>query len=173
MNNGLPLALGAVALLAVAGEAQRRWAPTPRGRRGSSAVVAPYKASALGDGLYEVIDLRTGERPRTGDGAWMEEERAEVERLAERLNRDELLRRLPRVGPSSDWANEAWALPDGRVLYEDEDGDLLVLRRYEAQRGYPGLPAKHRNAADGITDVLVEEARYATASAALGALGVA
>ena len=120
MNNGLPLVLGAVALLAAAG----------RVKRGSAAVTLPYASRPMGGGLYEVVEVRTGARPRSGDGAWTEDDRQEVERLVEQLNRDALLRRLSRVGPSADWVNNAWGLSGGRVLFEDDDGDLLVLRRH-------------------------------------------
>ena len=147
MNNGLPLALGAVALLAAAG----------RVKRGSAAVTLPYAARPMGGGLYEVVEVRTGARPRSGDGAWMEDDRQEVERLVEQLNRDALLRRLSRVGPSADWANNAWGLSGGRVLFEDDDGDLLVLRRH----------------GDDDEGEIEELARYATVAEAAAALGLA
>ena len=146
MNNGLPLALGAVALLAAAG----------RVKRGSAAVTLPYAARATGGGLYEVVEVSTGARPRSGDGAWTEDDRQEVERLVEQLNRDALLRRLSRVGPSADWINDAWQLSGGRVLFEDDDGELLVLRRH----------------GDDDEGEIEELARYRTVAEAAAALGL-
>ena len=146
MNNGLPLALGAVALLAAAG----------RVKRGSAAVALPYAARPMGGGLYEVVEVRTGARPRSGEGSY-EDDRSEVERLVEQLNRDALLRRLSRVGPSADWVNNAWGLSGGRVLFEDDDGDLLVLRRH----------------GDDDESEIEELARYRTVAEAAAALGLA
>ena len=146
MNNGLPLALGAVALLAAAG----------RVKRGSAAVALPYAARPMGGGLYEVVEVRTGARPRSGEGSY-EDDRSEVERLVEQLNRDALLRRLSRVGPSADWVNNAWGLSGGRVLFEDDDGDLLVLRRH----------------GDDDEGEIEELARYRTVAEAAAALGLA
>ena len=119
--NGRDLTLGLVGALAVAGMAIRR---------GSRAVALPYAARPMGDDLYEVIEIRTGKRPDSGEGAWTEDEQDEVERVVERLNREALLGRLHRVGPSSDWANTAWELGRGRVLFEDDNDDLIVLRRH-------------------------------------------
>lgn len=151
MNNGLPLALGAVALIAAAG----------RMKRGSAAVALPYAArpfiDLIGSDLYEVIEIRTGKRPRSGEGAWTEDEQDEVERVVERLNREALLGRLHRVGPSADWVNDAWALSGGRVLFEDDDGDLLVLRRH----------------GDDDESEIEELARYRTVAEAAAALGLA
>ena len=42
----------------------------------------------MGDDLYEVIEIRTGKRPDSGEGAWTEDEQDEVERVVERLNRE-------------------------------------------------------------------------------------
>lgn len=147
MKNGLPLALGAVALLAAAG----------RVKRGSAAVSLPYAARRMPSGDYEVIEVQTGARPRSGDGAWMEDDRREVEALVERLNRDALFRRLSRVGPSADWESDAWSLSGGRVLFADDDGDLLVLRRH----------------GDDDEGEIEELARYATVAEAADALGLA
>ena len=146
MNNGLPLALGAVALLAAAG----------RMKRGSAAVALPYAARPMGGGLYEVVEVRTGARPRSGDGSYEEDDRHEIERIAERRNRQALLGRLSRVGPSADWVNDAWALSGGRVLFEDDDGDLLVLRRH----------------GDDDESEIEELARYRTVAEAAAALGL-
>jgi len=147
MKNGLPLALGTVALLAAVG----------RVKRGSAAVSLPYAARRMASGDYEVIEVQTGARPRSGEGAWMEDDRREVEALVERLNRQAVFRRLSRVGPSADWVNEAWSLSGGRVLFEDDDGDLLVLRRHGE---------------DDETEI-EELARYATVAEAADALGLA
>lgn len=140
--NGRDLTLGLVGALAVAGMATRR---------GSRAVVLPYVARPMGGDLYEVIEVRTGKRPRSGDGAWTEDEQDEVERVVERLNREAILRKLPSVGPSADWANEAWELSGGRVLFEDDNDDLIVLRA---------------DAPDMV------EARYRTVGEAAAALGL-
>lgn len=122
--NGTTLTLSALAAMALAGVAAQS--------RGSRSVTLPYAArpflDLIGSDLYEVIEVRTGKRPRSGDGAWTEDEQDEVERVVERLNREALLGRLHRVGPSSDWANTAWELGRGRVLFEDDNDDLIVLR---------------------------------------------
>jgi len=144
--NGLPLALGAVALLAAAG----------RMKRGSAAVALPYAARPMGGGLYEVIEVRTGARPTSGDGAYEEDDRSEVERLVEQLNRQAIFRQLRRVGPSADWVNDAWALSGGRVLFEDDDDVLLVLRRH----------------GDDDESEIEELARYRTVAEAAAALGL-
>lgn len=141
--NGRDLTLGLVGALAVAGMATRR---------GSRAVALPYAARPMGDDLYEVIEVRTGKRPRSGDGAWTEDEQDEVERVVERLNREAILRKLPSVGPSADWANGAWELSGGRVLFEDDNDDLIVLRSNDP-------------------DTVV--ARYRTVGEAAAALGLA
>jgi hypothetical protein len=148
MKNGSALTLGIVGALAVAGALSRR---------GSASVALPYVARPMAGGLYEVIETRTGARPRSGDGAWMEDDRSEVERLVEQLNREALLGRLSRVGPSADWINDAWELGRGRVLFADDDGDLLVLRR----------------SGDDDESEIEELARYRTVGEAAGALGLA
>lgn len=147
MKNGLPLALGAVALLAAAG----------RVKRGSAAVSLPYAARRMANGDYEVIEVQTGVRPRSGEGSWREDDQREIEALVERLNRQAVFRRLSRVGPSADWINSAWQLSGGRVLFEDDDGELLVLRRH----------------GDEDEPEIEEEARYATVAEAADALGLA
>lgn len=141
--NGRDLTLGLVGVLAVAGMATRR---------GSRAVALPYAARPMGGDLYEVIEIRTGKRPRSGDGAWTEDEQDEVERVVERLNREAIFRKLPSVGPSADWANGAWELGRGRVLFEDDNDDLIVLRSNDP-------------------DTVV--ARYRTVGEAAAALGLA
>ena len=143
MKNGLPLALGAVALLAVAG----------RVKRGSAAVSLPYAARRMPNGDYEVIEVQTGKRPRSGEGSWREDDRHGIEALVEQLNRGAVLGRMRQVGPSADWINNAWELSEDRVLFEDDDGELLVLVR----RG---------------EDDIEEEARYATLAEAMDALGL-
>jgi len=152
IDNGTLLTLGLVGAVAAAGMAMTR---------GSRAVALPYAArpfiDLIGSDLYEVIEIQTGKRPRSGEGAWTEDEREEVERVVERLNREALLRKLPSVGPSADWVNAAWALSGGRVLFEDDDGDLLVLRRHGD---------------DGESEI-EELARYRTVAEAVAALGLA
>lgn len=88
------------------------------------------------------------------------------------------LRHMHRVGPSADWIETAYQLarkPD-TVLFEDEDDRWLVLRRYVADDGYPGLPEHLRAEADGSNDVIEEVAAFATPTEALawgGAGGLA
>ena len=148
MKNGLPLALGAVALLAAAG----------RVKRGSAAVSLPYAARRMASGDYEVIEVQTGARPRSGEGAWREDDQREIEALVEQLNRRAIFGRLRQVGPSADWINSAWQLSGGRVLFEDDDdGELLVLRRH----------------GDEDEPEIEELARYRTVAEAADALGLA
>lgn len=145
--NGRDLTLGLVAALAVAS----------RVRRGSASVALPYAARPTSGGLYEVIEVRTGARPRSGEGSYEEDDQSEIERIAERRNRQAVFGRLRRVGPSADWINDAWELGRGRVLFEDDDGELLVLRR----------------SGDDDESEIEELARYRTVGEAAGALGLA